>query len=440
MTGAGIEGGPDRESDPRNPSHSLHKVCARPNCAVWICPKVSGDAGMGRGELDGFVRVHCVLHPTYSEETRMGASAEDPAPASVDGDVLAGRILDSLTAGTELLTLALARRLGLYRTLMTSGTSTVQQFASAAAIAPRFAREWLEQQAAAGFIVVARANDDPEQRGFALPAEHVPVLVDETSPLFVLGAAPILAGIALTLPAVEEAFTTGVGVGFDLFGDELRDGIAELNRPGFVHDLPGWIAAMPDVTARLQQGGVVLDAGCGVGWSSVALATAFPAARVVGIDMDAASISAATANAAQADLGDRLQFVQGNAADGTVGAALGGAGCDLVTIFEALHDMGEPVEALGVLRRALSPTGAVMVADERVADVFIAPATDAERMQYAISVLHCLPATLAESASVANGTVLRAPTVHAWAAAAGYTRVSDLPIEHEFWRFYRLDP
>jgi len=357
-----------------------------------------------------------------------------------DSEALAGRVLDSLTAGSELLTLALASRLGLYRALYNSGPATVEQFARTAGIVPRYAREWLEQQAAAGFIAVAEPSADASLRTFALPVEHVAVLVDETDPLFVLGAAPILAGIALTLPAVEQAFTSGVGVGFDRFGDELRDGIAELNRPGFVNDLASWVASMPDIAGQLEQGGVVLDAGCGVGWSSIALASAFPGATVIGIDMDAASIAAATENGRCSTAGDRVSFVEGNASDAAVLDALDGRSCALVTIFEALHDMGDPVGALRVLRRTLAPGGALMVADERVADQFTAPAGAAERMQYAISVLHCLPATLAESSSVANGTVLRAPTVQAWGKEAGFTRVGELPIEHEFWRFYRMDP
>ena len=108
-------------------------------------------------------------------------------------------------------------------------------------------------------------------------------------------------------------------------------------------------------------------------------------------------------------------------------------------MFEALHDMGEPIEALRGLRGLLAPGAPVLVADERVEDVFTAPAPDVERFQYAYSVLHCLPATMAESTSVASGTVLRVPMVRQWARDAGYAALEALSIENGFWRFYRLD-
>jgi hypothetical protein len=109
-----------------------------------------------------------------------------------------------------------------------------------------------------------------------------------------------------------------------------------------------------------------------------------------------------------------------------------------VTIFEALHDMGDPVGALRTARSLLAPGGTLLVADEKVADAFVGPADEVERLQYAFSVLHCLPATMAESPVEAAGTALRAPTVARWASDAGFTRYETLPIEHDFWRFYRL--
>jgi cyclopropane fatty-acyl-phospholipid synthase-like methyltransferase len=243
--------------------------------------------------------------------------------------------------------------------------------------------------------------------------------------------------MALSLPAVAEAYTTGAGVPYHEFGPETRGGISALNRPGFVHDLRGWIDALPDIAARLDGGGSVLDAGCGTGWSTIGLARAFPAARVVGVDLDAPSIAEARANVAAAGLGDRIEIVEANAADAT--AARPEHGYDLVTVFEALHDMGEPIEALRSFRAELAPGGAVLVADERVADEFTAPADELDRLNYAFSALHCLPATMAESTSIASGTVLRAPTVKAWAREAGFERAEELPFGHELWRFYRLE-
>jgi hypothetical protein len=111
---------------------------------------------------------------------------------------------------------------------------------------------------------------------------------------------------------------------------------------------------------------------------------------------------------------------------------------DLVTIFEALHDMGDPVGTLRTARALLAAGGDVLVADERVADAFTTPADPVERFMYGWSVLHCLPATLAERPVEATGTVLRAPTLARWAAAAGFTGFAVLPIDNLFWRFYRM--
>lgn len=360
-------------------------------------------------------------------------------------DALVERLFGAFTLGSELLTIDLGRRLGLYETVLAAGSVTSGELARRSGIHERYAREWLEQQAAAGIIDVIRdagagTGNETESaltRRFALPAAHVPVLVDPDHPSNVLGFAPFLTGFALTLPAVVQAYRTGAGVSFDEFGDEVRHGIATLNRPGFTQFVGEWISRLPDVAERLRTGGTVLDAGCGTGWSTVAIARAFPEARVIGIDLDAASIAEARTLITEQGLVDRVHVEVANAADiRTLGVD---SEFDLATVFEALHDMGEPVAALQSIRAAIRADGAVLVADELVADRFTSPAGEVERMQFAASVLHCLPATMAESQTIANGTVLRAPTVRSWAADAGFT-TKELQIEHDFWRFYRLDP
>ena len=132
-------------------------------------------------------------------------------------------------------------------------------------------------------------------------------------------------------------------------------------------------------------------------------------------------------------MADRVSFVAGDAAHLPPEAPF-----DLVTIFEALHDMGDPVGALRAARAVLAEGGSLLVADERVADAFTAPGDATERLMYGWSILHCLPATLAEDPVQATGTVLRAPTLAGWAAAAGFTGFEVLPIDNPFWRFYRL--
>jgi 2-polyprenyl-3-methyl-5-hydroxy-6-metoxy-1,4-benzoquinol methylase len=213
--------------------------------------------------------------------------------AAARAEALALQLFGQFTAGVELLTVELGRRLGLYETLLAAGPVTATELADRASIARRYAEEWLDQQAAAGIVDVVDTDARTGVRRFELPAPHAAVLIDPSSPAYLLGGAPLLLGVARTLPAVADAFATGRGVDYAEFGDELRFGIAELNRPGFANDLRGWVEQLPDVTATLERGGVVLDAGCGEGWSAIGLARAFPQATVVGVDLDLPSVEVA---------------------------------------------------------------------------------------------------------------------------------------------------
>jgi SAM-dependent methyltransferase len=364
-----------------------------------------------------------ITQDTATEEERAGALAE--------------RFLGQFGGAVELLTVELGRRLRLYETLAAAGAVTADELAERAAIAPRYALEWLDQQAAAGILDV-EDSDSSDRRRFRLPAGHAAVLLATDSPAYLLGAAPLLLGVARTVPAVADAFATGRGVEYADFGDELRFGIAELNRPGFTIELRAWVERLPDVAARLEVGGTILDAGCGEGWSTIGLARAFPAATVVGIDLDERSVDAARHHVAGAGLGDRVTIVRGNAADATALRAAAGDRVTLVTAFQALHDMGRPVQALAAFREVLGDGGAILVGDEHGDDEKAAPAGEVERLKLAMSVLHCVPATWAESDAVVNGTVLRSHTMTSWVAEAGLTSCEVLDVEHPFWRFYRL--
>ncbi len=373
----------------------------------------------------------------------MNTDIENLVPqATVQGgptEALAERLIEALVPALELLTVEFGRRLGLYAALAENDGATAGELAAISRIDARVAREWLEQQATAGFLRVDRPSADPDERRFALPAAHIPVLLVPESPAYAIGAATMLSGTASAFEAVVEAARSGTGVSYGAFGAGVRHGLQQLNRPGFVGELTEWMARLPDVSARLRSGGRILDLGCGTGWSSVALARLFPEATVIGVDLDDASIAEARALAAAEGLAPRLRFEQADATDGEAMAALTGGGAQLVTIFEALHDMNEPQDALDAARRALAADGAILVGDERVADEFGPDGDFLERLNYGFSVLHCLPATMAEGAGVANGTVLRPATLRAWAAGAGLNRVDELDIEHPFWRFYRLD-
>jgi SAM-dependent methyltransferase len=351
-------------------------------------------------------------------------------------EALAERLVDDTTHALETLSVYLGLELGLYQALTDLGTATEAEVATTTGVAARYAREWLEQQAAAGYL----ACDDParaaEQRRYRLPAGHAEVLLDADSPYHAAPLAVILAGVARVLPQLLESYRTGGGVPYAAYGPQLRRGIAAANRPMFLHELAStWLPAVPGLDRRLRANppARVLNLGCGLGASSIALARAYPRAQVLGVDLDQPSVAEARAAAAEAGVADRVTFVAGDAA--TVSSE---GPFDLVTVFEALHDMGDPVGALRTARALLAADGSVLVADERVADAFTTPGDPTERFMYGWSILHCLPATLAERPVEATGTLLRAPTVARWAAAAGFTGFEVLPIDNPFWRFYRL--
>jgi ubiquinone/menaquinone biosynthesis C-methylase UbiE len=345
------------------------------------------------------------------------------------------RLIADVTAALEAMTVYLGIRLGLYGVLAESGPLAYVELAERAGIAARYAREWLEQQAAAGYLECDSPELDADERRFRIPPGIPEVFTDPRSPYNVTGAVLSLGSVAHVLPELCRAYRSGGGVPYADFGEEMRRGIGDLNRPMFEHELRGWLESMPDVERRLRSAPAaqVLDIGCGRGASAISLARVFPRISVLGVDLDASSVEEACRAAADAGLAHRVSFAVADAAH------LAETGrFDLVTAFETLHDMGDPVAALATAHRLLNPGGVVLAADERVADHFTAPADPVERCMYGWSVLHCLPATIAEKPVVANGTVLRAPTVRQWAQAAGFTDCQILPIDNPFWRFYRL--
>jgi 2-polyprenyl-3-methyl-5-hydroxy-6-metoxy-1,4-benzoquinol methylase len=351
-------------------------------------------------------------------------------------EALANRLVADLSASMETLAVWLGLRLGLYAALDRVEPVTAAELASSAGIDARYAREWLEQQAVAGVLMTGDAARDADQRRYQLPAPHREVLLDEVSPYFAAPATYALAGFARVLPELLAAYRTGAGVAFADYGDEIRDHIEQLNRPMFVNDLAtSWLPAVPELHARLRADppARVAEIACGAGWASIALAQAYPTVRVDGFDRDAASIERATRNAADAGVDERVSFAVRNAADPAMAGRY-----DAALMFEALHDLARPAQALAAARALLADGGCVIVGDERVAETFTAPGDDIERLMYGFSVLHCLPTSRTETPSAATGTVLRPATLRAYALQAGFREVQILPIENEMWRFYRL--
>jgi 2-polyprenyl-3-methyl-5-hydroxy-6-metoxy-1,4-benzoquinol methylase len=352
-------------------------------------------------------------------------------------DALVERLFAATIGTLEIASIHVGGVLGFYRTLADDGDATPAELADRTGTNERYVREWLEQQAVAGFLSVDDPAAESGERRYGLPAAHRPVFVDEDDLNYLTPLTRLAVGVVGSMEDLLEAYRSGRGVPYEAYGADTRDGIGGINRPQFVNLLSGWFAAFPEVDARLraQPPARVADLACGTAWSSIAIARAYPDVTVDAIDVDVESIATARRNVAGAGLADRVRPAVQDAS----AAQLSGR-YDLVTIFEALHDMNHPVEALRTVRHMLGDGGSAVIADERVAERFTAPGDEIERVNYGWSVLHCLPVGMLDKDSAGTGTVIRPDTVRAYAAEAGFARVEVLPVEHDFWRFYLLMP
>jgi SAM-dependent methyltransferase len=344
------------------------------------------------------------------------------------------RLTAATTGALELFGVYLGTRLGLYRGLAGSTGLTPGGLANRAGIHPRYAREWLEQQAVSGFLEVDDLACAAEDRRYRLPSAHEGALSTVDDPAHVAPFADMVVGIAQVLDDVVAAYRDGTGVPYSRYGENFRRGQGGINRPAFSSDLTGtWLPAIPHLHSQLSRPGArIADVGCGHGWSTIALADAYPGADVLGIDDDPASIQQARSNAAAAS--STARYLEAD------GASLIDHGpFDAVLLLESLHDMARPVDTLTACRKALQTGGAVVVVDEKVAPTFTAPGDLVERMMYGWSISHCLPAAMTDPAAAALGTVLRAGTLDALAADAGFGSVRAVDVDAGFFRVYLLE-
>jgi SAM-dependent methyltransferase len=364
-----------------------------------------------------------------SVQALASGSATDPSDRRV-------RFVDRLLAATggafDVAAVYFGIRLGFYESLAADGPATTGELAERTGTNERMVREWLEQQTVTAMIEATRDGDDWL---FSLPAEHAAVLLD---PEAIDGMAGTIRGLLAELamvPRLLDTFRTGHGIPYADYGPDEAEGQAMSSRPLYQSQMATWLAALGDVHTRLsERGGRVLDIGCGLGWSSVSIAEALPKVTILGVDLDDASIEAARPIAERAGVADRVRFEAKDAAE------LAGAGFDLATMFEMLHDLARPVEALRVARNAVGGDGVVLVADELVGEAFTGAPNPAEARHYGWSLLHCLPASMTVPDSAATGTVIRPGTVRSYAVRAGFTRVDVLPIDTATLHLYALRP
>ncbi len=351
-------------------------------------------------------------------------------------DDLAERLFGSMLGTFDVLSIYLGEQLGLYAVLHGGTEVTSETLADKAGIDQRYAREWLEQQTVSGLLAVEDPTEPADQRRYHLPAEHAEVLTNTDSLAYLTPFARVVASAAVQLPALLDAYRSGGGVGWAQYGDNMRTGQGDANRALFLQLLGSqWLPAVPGLDAALRRGGRVADVGCGEGWSSIAMALAYPEITVEGIDLDPESTEAATRCAEKYGVADRVSFRAAEA-----GGSPGESGAyTLVTAFECVHDMAGPVEVLASMRQMAAADGHVLVMDERVPESFTGPSDDpVEQLMYGMSLFVCLPDGMSHSPSVGTGTVMRPATLRGYAEQAGFAGVDVLPIENDLFRFYSL--
>lgn len=349
------------------------------------------------------------------------------------------RLLKSASGTFDIFTIYIGDRLGFYRALADSVGLTSVELAARTETQERYVREWLEQQTVTGILEVQNQDVSPLVRRYRLPEGHIEVLTDRDSLDYLAPLTYLSVGATRPLELLLNAYRHGGGVPYSEYGKEFREGQAGINRSMFLKQLGSeWFPAMPDIHTRIQADppARIADIGCGAAWSSIAIAQTYPQVQVDGYDLDAPSVDLARKNVQEAGLGDRVQIHQRDASDSTLAGHY-----DLVTAFECIHDMGNPVAALRTMRQLVGENGTVLIADERVGDTFTAKGNDVEWFMYGCSVLHCLPVGMADGAEChcgGTGTVMRADTLRRYAQEAGFRHVEILPIDNFFLRFYRL--
>ena len=342
----------------------------------------------------------------------------EPA-AEVDADKVMQfvfRAVDEAGATLNAALVVLGDKLGYYRILAAEGATTAAELAERSATAEPYAREWLNAQAAGDYVTY-----DPATGRYALPPEHAVALTVEDSPAFLPGLFQIALGTVTDSASVLDAARGGAGVGWHEHNTDVHVGCERFFRPSYNANLvASWLPALDGVVAKLEQGANVADVGCGHGASTILMAQAFPKSRFVGSDYHPESIETARERAAAAGVADRVRFEVAPASGFT------GDGFDLVTMFDCLHDMGDPVGAARHVRLALDADGTWMIVEPMAGDRVEDNLNPVGRAFYGFSTLLCTPSSLSQDVGLALGT-------QAWPA-----RLRDVTIAGGFTRFARV--
>ena len=335
------------------------------------------------------------------------------------------KAVDEVGATLNAALVVMGDRLGLYRALADAGPLEPQELADRTQTSERYVREWLNAQAAGGYV-----EYDPESGRYTLPPEQALALTDDSSPAYLPGFFQLALGSVADSPLIADAARSGDGFGWHEHVHDVHEGCERFFRPGYNANLvDAWLPALDGVVTKLERGARVADVGCGHGASTILMAQAFPSSTFVGSDYHDGSIETARGRAEEAGVADRVSFELAPA------AAYPGEGYDLVTMFDCLHDMGDPVGAARHVRGTLAPDGTWMVVEPAAGDHVEDNLNPVGRAYYGFSTLLCTPASLSQEVGLALGAQAGEARIRAVIEEAGFTsfrRVAETPFNFVF--------
>ena len=322
-----------------------------------------------------------------------------------------GTFVSDLGATAAAGSVVIGDRLGLYRALA-EGPATPAELARRTSTDTRYVAEWLHGQAAGGYV-----TRDPDGEKYSLTEEQAFALTDPNGPIYLPGAFQLALGSLQAVPRITEGFRTGAGMGWHEQDEDVFDGCERFFRPGYVANLAtSWIPALEGVEDRLAAGAKVADVGCGHGASTVLMAQTYPASTFVGSDYHGGSIDEARKRAADAGVADRVSYEVASA------QAFTGTGYDLVTTFDCLHDMGDPVAAARHVRESLGTNGTWLVVEPFAGDEVADNLNPVGRLYYSFSTLLCVPNAKSQSGGYELGAQAGESAIRKVVAEGGFTR------------------
>ena len=354
-----------------------------------------------------------------TEQTAEQTTSQPPDPAdgsapAIDMDTLmgfVGQVVGDLGATISAGNVVIGERLGLYRALA-QGPADARALAAATSTDERYVDEWLRGQAAGGYV-----EYDSASATYSMTPEKAFALTDPDGPVFLPGAFELALGALKARPHIEDAFRSGTGFGWHEHDSEVFTGCERFFRPGYLMSLlPDWIPALEGVQERLERGASVADLGCGHGASTLLMAEAFPNSRFTGSDYHEGSIQAARERAAEAGLEDRVSF------EVTGAQSVAARDLDLVTTFDCLHDMGDPLAAATTIRQSLAKDGTWMIVEPAAGDTVESNLNPVGRVYYNFSTFLCVPNALSQSGGYALGAQAGEAAIRRIVSDAGFTR------------------